>query len=52
LRVTVPDTTLAIFSEKHIHEVPTSPEYAQGFDDGCADGKKSAGDIFRLFSFI
>jgi len=40
------------FPEKHIHEVPTSLEYPQEFDDGCAGGKKSAGDIFRLFSFI
>ncbi len=26
-----------------------SPEYAQGFDDGCASGKKSAGDMFSQF---
>ncbi len=26
-----------------------SPEYAQGFDDGCSSGKKAAGDMFSLF---
>jgi hypothetical protein len=26
-----------------------SPAYAQGFDDGCSSGKKSAGDMFSQF---
>ena len=26
-----------------------SPSYAQGFDDGCSSGKKSAGDMFAQF---
>lgn len=26
-----------------------SPAYAQGFDDGCSSGKKSAGDLFSQF---
>ncbi len=26
-----------------------SPEYAQGFDDGCSSGKKAAGDMFSQF---
>ncbi len=26
-----------------------SAEYGQGFDDGCASGKKSAGDMFSQF---
>jgi hypothetical protein len=26
-----------------------SPAYAQGFDDGCDSGKKSAGDMFAQF---
>ena len=26
-----------------------SPAYAQGYDDGCASGKKSAGDMFAQF---